>query len=178
MAEEEPATKEPAKKGKKGKEPKEKGASNTKPALIIAVAILLGFKMFGGGGGGGAAAGAAGPVTTAAPTDCKAADAKKAPKVEATIDLGDTTINLADGHFLKLSIGLTVVAGEDPAIWKNNNKGAEAKDLIISTLGGRSMAEFATQDEIDKAKAQLTDKIRPMYDCKVVSVLFTDFVMQ
>lgn len=164
-----------ADKKKDKKEGKEKGGSNTKPAIIIAVAILLGFKMFGGGG--------AAPAPAAAPAheeemDCAAEDIKNPVEGGPVLALDAMNVNLAEGHYLRVTAGVEFAEGTDIKVYDEEGMGAKAADAIISTVGGRSMEEFSTQEDVEALREALTEKIRPVYKCKATKVLFIEFVMQ
>lgn len=83
------------------------------------------------------------------------------------------TINLQDGHYLKLSLALqaTADAHEPP-------DGSKALDLAIDQFSNRSVAELSTDKARHKAKEELLKKIEEAYHHEVMDVYFTEFVMQ
>lgn len=123
--------------------------------IVAAVVVLL------GGGAGGYFAFLAGPSTP------------PAPKPGKVVALDAITLNLADGHFLKLKLSLqaTTTATEDP-------DGSKALDIAISEFSNRPVAELSSNAARDKAKSELRKKINDAYEGHVMDVYFTEFVMQ
>ncbi|GII26157.1 flagellar basal body-associated FliL family protein [Planosporangium mesophilum] len=145
MAKEEKAAEEAPKKSKK------------KMLIIIVAAVVVLL----GGGAGGYFAFFSGP------------SAPKAPEPGKVVALEAITLNLADGHFLKLKLSLqaTLDATEEP-------DGSKALDIAISQFSNRPLAELASNEARDKAKAELRKKINEAYEGHVMDVYFTEFVMQ
>jgi flagellar protein FliL len=83
------------------------------------------------------------------------------------------TINLANGHFLKLGMALqeTADAGEEM-------NGAHALDRAIALYSGKSMDELSTKDGREKSKAKLLEQVMEDYEKKVFAIYYTTFVMQ
>ena len=143
---------------------------------VLAVGLGLGGYMLGGQG-------AAEPVSTESTTTttlvqklgCKEKSIEEGPKT--VVDLTAMSINLTDGHFLRVaaSLGLCddVVVGEAEPF-----KTAQAKDVIIGLLSGKSMEELSTQDGRDEAKQKLIEGITEAYPGEVYTVLLTEWVMQ
>lgn len=143
----------PEKKGKK------------KKVLIIFVVLLLavggvGFKMY------------------------KAKHAGLAlPKPGNVVPLDSVTLNLADGHFLKLGLALQYVEGKpaaskDAAAATPESEGAHALDLAIGLFSNQTMSKLMTPAGRDQAKAALKTQVEKAYDGDVMDVYFTEFVMQ
>ena len=167
-----------AKKGKGDGEPKAK--SNLVPAIVVALGLIMAGKFMGGGSKGsataaGTAASAAGTETT---IDCAAADIKKPPKKGAVYKMDSINVNLADGHFLKVGVALQLDATLKLDAFDKDGEGAKALDKVIAGLGGHSPDEFATPEAVDRFKSELLTQIRPLYECHVLDLLFTEFVMQ
>jgi flagellar FliL protein len=95
------------------------------------------------------------------------------PKPGKVVPLDAITVNLADGHFLKLKLALqaTSTAVADP-------DGSQALDIAISEFSNRPLAELASNAARDKAKASLREKINKAYKDEVMDLYFTEFVMQ
>ncbi|MGC9669198.1 flagellar basal body-associated FliL family protein [Planosporangium sp. 12N6] len=123
--------------------------------IVAAVVVLL------GGGAGGYFAFFSGP------------SAPPAPKPGKVVALDAITLNLADGHFLKLKLSLqaTMDATEEP-------DGSKALDIAISEFSNRPLAELASNAARDKVKAELRKKINEAYEGHVMDIYFTEFVMQ
>ena len=97
----------------------------------------------------------------------------KAPEPGLVVALEPITINLEDGHFLKVSIALqaTAEAHEEP-------DGSKALDILISQFSNKSVAELSTNEARDEQKKELVEKIKKAYEEEVYDVYFTEFVMQ
>ena len=97
----------------------------------------------------------------------------KAPEPGLVVALEPITINLEDGHFLKVSIALQASADahEEP-------NGSKALDILISQFSNKSVAELSTNEARDEQKKELVEKIKKAYEEEVYDVYFTEFVMQ
>jgi flagellar FliL protein len=142
---------------KTAEEPKKK--SKLMLIIIIAVVVLL------GGGGAGAYFMLSG--------SSKKEEAKPAPEPGKVISMDAITINLADGHFLKLGLAIqaTAEAAEAP-------DGSHALDIAIEMFSNKSVAELSAEKGRDKLKKELTEKVEKAYEEEVMAVYFTEFVMQ
>jgi flagellar FliL protein len=141
------ATTEGAEAPKKGK---------TKLIIIVLAVLLLG-------------GGAAGYFLFGKKDTAEAATPEPGP----VVSLEAITINLADGHFLKVSIALqaTADAHEEP-------NGSKALDLLISQFSNKSVAELSSNDAREEQKKELVEKVKKAYEEEVYDVYFTEFVMQ
>ena len=107
------------------------------------------------------------------------AEAKPAPKkgIVTAIE-NDLTINLADGHYLKLGFALqeTEDAGTEAV------DTSEAINLAIDQYTGKSVAELSTEKGREAAKGELLEKIKKAYveeDKKMImDIYYTAFVTQ
>ncbi|MFB9411562.1 flagellar basal body-associated FliL family protein, partial [Dactylosporangium matsuzakiense] len=87
------------------------------------------------------------------------------------------TINLADGHYLKLKMTLqaTTEAAEAP-------DGSEALDIAIDEYSGRKMDQLMSNAERERTKKELIAKVVKAYtkDGKkeIMDIYFTTFVIQ
>lgn len=117
-----------------------------------------------------------------------AAPASATEKVEPgpVVQLDAITLNLSDGHYLKLGLALrlTKKAGEEAAAAAGEGPaaplvdGAPALDAAISVLGDRSYAQLLAPGGRAKAKAAVDVVIKKRYEGKVMEVYLTQFVMQ
>lgn len=130
-----------------------------KKLIIIAAALIVAL---GGGGAGG--------YVMFAP---KKPEVKPAPVPGKVAPLEAVTVNLADGHFLKLKMSLqaTAEATELP-------DGSKAQDIAIDMFSNRSVAELSSNTERQRAKKELTEQVNKAYHDEVMDVYFTEFVMQ
>jgi len=172
-------------KGKKGKRDKGekggKGRSNLVPAVVIAVGLVLGGKMMGGGSSGAETPAPgehpAAAVDEHAPLDCEAKDLESAPKEGAVVQLPTQTLNLAGGNFLKVGVALQLSAAESKETFEEEGLAAKAANQVITVLGAHSAAELLDPAARVHVQEELTAAIRPLYECNVLEVLFTEFVI-
>jgi flagellar FliL protein len=128
--------------------------------------------------------GALGPHTRAIETQliaASAAGAAPAPIVEGmgpVLALDSVTVNLADGHYLKLGLALQLAEGVDETEAKDSSLGSKALDLALDTLSKHSMSELTKPATRDELKSDLGFDVCRQYDDKVTTVYFTEFVMQ
>lgn len=146
-------------------EPTEAPKKSKKMLMIIVIALVVL-----GGGGGGAFFMLRGDSAEAAP---------EAPVKGVVVPMENAlTINLAEGHYLKLGFALqaTEEAGETEIDL------AEAIDLAIDQYTGMEIAELETEKGREKAKAELLEKIEKVYNVDgmhiIMDIYFTQFVTQ
>ena len=156
-----------------------KGKSNLIPAVVVAVGLLGGAYFMKGGGGEAPAA---------------AAEATEEPTEEVVVlgpvvEIDPITMNLADGHFLKVGIALQMAAPDEsgaggahgaapPAEGDAGPPTAPVLDAAISMLGSKTLEELQDPDERDEVKKALGEWCEEHYHGAVVGVYFTEFVMQ
>jgi flagellar FliL protein len=101
-----------------------------------------------------------------------------APTPAGPVDTLDSiTINLAAGHYLKIGLALQVPAGMDPTTVKDTeNWEAVALKTVIDTLSGQTLDALSAQRETDENN--IGDAVCRKTDGKVLTIYFTDFVMQ
>jgi flagellar FliL protein len=141
-----------------------------RPLLLIVVVAVVAAALAGGGATvllGGKGSG----------KNAKAHPAKrKPPALGEVVPIDATTLNLADGHYLKVGVALQLSkAGSAEEIAKDL---APAQDATISVLGNYTQAQLAARGGKEHVKALLSKKIAALYDDKVLYVYFTDFVIQ
>lgn len=106
-----------------------------------------------------------------------AADA--APKEGAIVALPDLTLNLKDteARYLRVGVGLILEAGTTAEAMKEELP--RASDVAVTFLSGFTYEQLHNVEEREKAKEELSKKVREAYENKkVVRVIFTSFVMQ
>jgi flagellar FliL protein len=163
---------------------KDKGDGEAKPGgrkkliIIVAAAAVL---VAGGAGGGvflltkgdSASASTATPTPTLTPGTVTALD--------------PISVNLADGHYLKIGVALQGVAsaakseGGATAL-----DGSKAYDLIINEYSNLSMTDLENSDQRNKYKDELQKKVIEAYTTEtdgtkeeaVMGIYLTSFVMQ
>ena len=146
----------------------EEAPTKSKKKLMIVVAAVL-VALIGGGVGG---------YVMLAPAK---AGAEPAPVPGVVVPLEAVTMNLADGHYLKLTMTLqaTDKALEEP-------DGSKALDIAISLFSNVDKTEISNTEGREKFKKQLTEKIIEAYTKdedgekvkEIMDVYFKTFVIQ
>ena len=159
-----------------GKEKKRRG--NLVPAIVVAVGLLgAAYLMKGGGTKKAGATTTHGATATTSTTDPMAAPAT--PKSLAEIaKLDDITLNLADGHFLKLGLALQLAPKGVVTDYTTGGASAKALDLAIQVFGRDTYAQLVQPALREQAKEQLSKQVVTAYSGHVQGIYITDFVMQ
>ena len=100
--------------------------------------------------------------------------AEPAPEKGAVLTIEPVSLNLAEGHYLRLGLGLQLTkdaGAEHPDT-------AEALDLAIATFSGHTVAEVTDPATRDALTAQLLAALGTAYDGKVMDVYLTNYVTQ
>lgn len=126
------------------------------------------------------------PPTTAAPAPAVAGVATTTttvcvpapPAPGSVLKLDSTTINLADGRYLKVGIGLQLAATTDLKTFTADDGGAKALDLAIKLLGSKGYNDLISVKSRDAVQTALSQQVAAAYENKVLGVYFTEFVMQ
>ncbi len=151
-------------KDEKDKTAEEAPKKGSKKKLIMILVIVL--VALGGGGAGG--------YLMFAP---KAAEAEEVLVAGIVVPLDAVTINLADGHYLKLKMTLqaTDKAHEAP-------DGSKAIDIAIALFSNMDSKELLTKEGREKYKEQLKEKVVVAYthekEKAIMDVYYTTFVIQ
>lgn len=145
-----------------------KGKSNLVPAIVLAVGIAAGGYFMGG--------------SSEKATDDKKSE-EEAPKPGEIATMEPLSVNLADGHFLKVGVAVVLAEGIEPGEFQKG-KIALAKDMLIDRLGGAEMETLTSPEGRKALKEELSTKAKEIYvdeetkQPTVLEVYFTDFVMQ
>lgn len=153
-----------------------KGRSNLVPAIVIAVGLLGGgFFLSSKGSGNSSTTTTQGQTTLA--NEQKVAAEREPGEV---LSLDTITLNLADGHFLKVGLALQLAEGVKPEGEKPDPKAYSAKalDTAITVLGGHTFDELVDPKVREQVKTELSKKVSERYEGDILSVYFTEFVMQ
>ena len=138
------------------------------PALIVAIGLIGAAKVT-GIGGAPEANGTVPPVTTT---------------VEELhpVALEPMTLNLADGRFLKIQLGLGLREAEaEPEEGKDEDpraRWAKALDQTVSVFGQMTYGELITPEGRAGAKDILSRQLSELYDGQIGEVYYLEFVMQ
>lgn len=98
--------------------------------------------------------------------------------VGSVLEMDPLTLNLADGHYLKVGIALQLPEGSDAALAKTEGKGALAVDMAIELLSSKTMDELLPATARQELKQSLGNDVCHTYGGTVLTVYFTEFVMQ
>ena len=82
------------------------------------------------------------------------------------------SLNLVDGHYLRLGLGLQLVEGVETV------DDARARDAAITLFSGRSVKDVATAEGRAKLKVDLSKSLVEIYEGDVMGVYLTEFVTQ
>jgi flagellar FliL protein len=135
-------------------------------AAMISIALVTTGYFIGGRGSSAAA-----PPTETAPVE------EEHHAVGMIVDLEAINVNLAAGHYLRIAISLGLA--EDVHLEKPEEfASAPASDLVVTTFSGRSMEELSTPEGRVHAREELEEGLAEYYGEEIVSVFFTEFVMQ
>lgn len=156
-----------------------KGGGKMMPAAMISIALVAAGYFVGGRGGGSSTTTVTSVVTVV----------EHEPEVSTIVDLEPINVNLADGHYLRVAISIGMGADEHAAeSGGGGGHGAEttatteptapAADLVLSTFSGRTMEELSTLEGRISAREALHEGLKEFYGEGVITVFFTEFVMQ
>jgi flagellar protein FliL len=160
-----------------GKEKKRRG--NLVPAIVVAVGLLGGAYLMKGGGTKKAGATTTHGAATATTSTTDPMTAPATPKSLAEIaKLDDITLNLADGHFLKLGLALQLAPRGVVTDYTTGGAAAKALDLAIQVFGRDTYAQLVQPAVREQAKEQLSKQVVTAYNGHVQGIYITDFVMQ
>ncbi len=159
-----------AKKGVPEPEPtqkkpkKAKGGSKKKLVVIVVAALVV-------------VAAAAYFLVLAPGGDGKDADAP--PKVVAVVQFEPHSLNLADGHYLRLGFALELAKTGGGHGGGDELDAAPALDAAIAVFSGRTVAEVTDPAAREQMRAELLAKVQEHYgEDVVVGVKFSDYVTQ
>jgi flagellar protein FliL len=152
------------------KDEKETPAEAPKKSKKMLMIIVIALVVLGGGGGGA--------FFMLKGDSAKAAEEEKPVKGAVVAMESALTINLADGHYLKLAF--TLQATEEAGEVEIDN--AEAIDIAIDKYTGMEVAVLETEEGRKKAKEELLAAIEKVYNVDdkhiIMDIYFTQFVTQ
>jgi flagellar FliL protein len=153
--------------GEEGVKKEKSGKSNLVPALIIAFGLIVGGFLMGRGGGGTTAASAA--AAPAPPTTEESG---------GVAVLAPVTMNLSDGRYLKVTIGLGLKKGKEPKAFLATGETAKALDLAMSQLSHYSSVELQPPAKREEAKKHLEESVIDAFGGDVLHLYVTEWVVQ
>lgn len=145
-------------------EEKKKGGGKKKLLIIIVAAVVV---LVGGGVG----------AYFAFFSSSGKEEAHPEPTPSAVVVADSITVNLADGHYLKIAIALQTTTDAHEAV-----DTSKALDIVISQFSNLEVAELTTNKQREAEKAELTERVVKAYTEEeheyVMAVYFTEFVIQ
>jgi flagellar basal body-associated protein FliL len=94
------------------------------------------------------------------------------------LELEPLTVNLADGHYLKIGIALQLDKVTLVETAKEEGLGAKALDMAIAALSPHTMDDLSKAKVREELKRGLGIDACQAYEGEVLTVYFTNFVMQ
>jgi len=98
--------------------------------------------------------------------------AEPAPEPGEVFTVEAMSINLADGHYLRLGLGLQLTAEA------HELDAAKARDAAIVLFSGKSVEEVSDPASRDALKTELAHQLDELYEGEVMGVYLTDYVTQ
>ncbi len=96
----------------------------------------------------------------------------------STLEIDPVTVNLADGSYLKLGLALQLKEGITAEAAAKEGFGAKAVDMALEVLSAKEMPELISAEARTAIKTQLGFDTCVAYHGDVLTVYFTEFVMQ
>lgn len=97
-------------------------------------------------------------------------------KAGPLLSIGEFTVNLQGGAFLKTTI--TVEVTDDKAEAQLKEEDAFLKDRVNTVLANKSLADVQTTAARERLRQELTKKLNEVADNKIKDVLFVSLVYQ
>lgn len=111
------------------------------------------------------------PTVTTTPVD---PESERGPVLETD----PLTVNLADGHYLKVGVALQLTKASVVETAKSDGLGAKALDMAIASLSPKTMTQLSQENVREALKQKLGYDTCMAYKGEVLTVYFTTFVMQ
>lgn len=100
--------------------------------------------------------------------------AEPAPVPGAVLTVEAVSVNLVDGHYLRLGLGLQLTAD----VGEESPDPAKALDLAIALFSGHTVAEVTDPTTREALKVELAHQLSEAYEGEVMDVYLTDYVTQ
>lgn len=139
-----------------------KRASNGKKSKKLK--LIIGFVLL-------VVVGAALKFTVLAPSSSAGATPAK-PQPGPVIQMDEMTLNLTDGHYLRMKIALQTTKGTSEEF-----DTSEAAQLIIDQFSNRTVTQLTGDVARQKMMAGLVAKLQSAYPKKIIGGFYTEFVM-
>jgi flagellar FliL protein len=155
-----PGAAKPAAGSAKGLDAPEAAAPKAKRSLLKSKKLLIAVVAVLGLGGGG--------YTFLKPTPVVP------PSGGTVVPLDATTLNLAEGHYLKIAVAVQLLKTASATDFETSH----AAELVIDEFSNLTVASLSTNDARKKLTAELLTKIKKAYPEEVYDIFVTMFVMQ
>lgn len=142
---------------------------NRKSLIFMILALLLGIGL-----GVGGTIGAQKTIFKAPAQSTATASVPK--KAGVLLPIGEFTVNLQGGAFLKTTITVEVTDAKAEVVLKE--KDAFLKDRVNSVLANKSLSDVQTHAAREKLREELVKKLNEVADNKITDVLFLSLVYQ
>ncbi|HUS88546.1 MAG TPA: flagellar basal body-associated FliL family protein [Desulfosporosinus sp.] len=142
---------------------------NRKSLIFMIIALLLGVGL-----GVGGTIGAQKYIFKAPAQSTATASVPK--KAGVLLPIGEFTVNLQGGAFLKTTITVVVTDAKAEVLLKE--KDAFLKDRVNTVLSNKSLADVQTPAAQKKLREELIEKLNEVADNKITDVLFLSLVYQ
>jgi flagellar FliL protein len=142
-----------------------------KALIFMIVALLLGSII-----GVGGTVGAQKFIFKTSDQTTASANASQPKKTGVLLPIGDFTVNLQGGAFLKTTITVEVTDAKSQALLKEED--AFLKDRVNTVLSNKSLADVQTPAAREKLREVLIKSLNEVADNKITDVLFVALVYQ
>jgi flagellar FliL protein len=102
-----------------------------------------------------------------------AAAPEKAPELGLVVPVDPISVNLADGHYLRLGFSIQLEKGATKDL-----QVARALDIAIATYSGKPIDEINDPARREELKVELLTQLSETFEGEVVDVYLTDYVTQ
>jgi flagellar FliL protein len=91
------------------------------------------------------------------------------------VNIAANTLNLSDGHYLKIAVDVQLVKGKAAAA---TFQMSQAEELVINEFSDRTVASLSTNAERLALTKQLDTAMKKAYPNEIFSIYLTQFVTQ
>ncbi|EGW36776.1 flagellar basal body-associated FliL family protein [Desulfosporosinus sp. OT] len=144
---------------------------NRKSLIFMILALLVGLVL-----GVGGTVGAQKFIFKTSGQSTSSANAGQPKKAGVLLPIGDFTVNLQGGAFLKTTITVEVTDAKSEEILKEED--AFLKDRVNTVLANKSLADVQTSAAREKLREELIKQLNEVGDNKITDVLFLSLVYQ
>lgn len=150
-----------------------KGAKKKRGMLLPAIVLAAGLL------GGGYFMNSSGAAKAATPGTAGAGVATSTTVAEGPIvTYASITLNLADGRYLKVGVALQLSKKASAKAATFQTESAKPLDMTIAIFGDKSYAQLSAPGGRERAKQELRTKLQQAYPGDILTIYFTEFVMQ